>query len=344
MAKDLPMIAGVKVLPQMRGIPFCDLRRAIGAVEDDLLASAHRVFTSGVFLRGAETTAFEHEWAIYCGQRHCVCCASGTDALTLAAKALGLRSVSVQANSCWCTPEGLYRSGAHVRLVDIQADGSPSIASDSVLVPLFGRIPNSEESRAMLFDAAHVAGWRPPPHATVAWSFYPTKNLGAHGDAGAVTTNDDTIADRLRVLAGADTCFQNRHQITSRMDELQAALLRAKLRYLDGWNRQRRDIAEWYWHGLRSVSPVVRPDMGLHHLFVVRTPRRDRLHQLLSEAGIEFKIHYANPLSCHDAPWADGQQDCPNARAWCEEVTSLPCYPGLTAGDVEYICDVVNRL
>lgn len=179
---------------------------------------------STIYLRGPQTAAFEEKWAAYCGQKHCVTCNSGTDALTLAAAALEMAQAKVQANTLSLTAIGLERGGSKVVVADVDSSGRCCVA-DSQVVPvlLYGRVPSEAETSSVLFDAAHAHGWKPPSHATACWSFYPTKSLGALGDGGAVTTNDAQLAQAMRAISGQDDQFHSKRQITSRMDEVQAS-------------------------------------------------------------------------------------------------------------------------
>jgi dTDP-4-amino-4,6-dideoxygalactose transaminase len=193
------------------------------------------------YLRGPETKAFEEEWAAFCGQRYAVCCNSGTDALTLAAIALNLRTATIQSNTLPLTGIGLHRAGTEVRIADIDSNGNLDASiEDAVPVLMFGQLPASHQQTAKLYDAAHAHGWQPPTDAMAAWSFYPTKTLGALGDAGAVTTNDETLAETMRQLCGRDDKLLDSRQITSRIDEIQAAVLRVKLKYLNTWLVERK--------------------------------------------------------------------------------------------------------
>lgn len=326
-------------------IPFCDLSRALEPLRGEIIHAIDRVMERGWFLRGTETQRFEEEWAAYCGQKYCVACNSGTDALTLAAKALALHEVEVPANTLALTAIGLQQGGARVKLRDVDEDGQlPSAGSATVPVLLYGRLPNRVELEAKLFDAAHAHGWHPPAHAVACWSFYPTKSLGALGDAGAVTTNDAGLAELMVALSGRDDCFRDRRQITSRMDELQAATLRIKLRHLESWLAERRSIADQYRHNLSgtvALTSLNRDD--LHHLFVVRTHRRDELRSKLSVNGIETKVHWKEPLHRMRAGWADSEQSFLGAEAWCDSVLSLPCYPRLKEHEIRRICASIGE-
>jgi dTDP-4-amino-4,6-dideoxygalactose transaminase len=322
-------------------IPFCDLSRAHAPIRGELERAVSECIDRSWYLRGPQTRAFEEEWAAYCGQRHAVCCNSGTDALTLASIALGLDEARVQANTLPLTALGLARGGTRVRIVDIDQRGWPvSNPEDTVPVLIFGQTPTPAWSTASLVDAAHAHGWRPPAGTMAAWSFYPTKTLGALGDAGAVTTNDGALAELMRGLCGRDDTLRDGRQLTSRIDEIQAAVLRVKLRHLDAWLAEREAIGARYDtrlgpRGLALQSP------SLHHLYVIRTPGRDRLAAHLADAGIETKVHWPAPLHRLGGPWI-ADTACPNAEHWSASVLSLPCFPGLRPDEIDRICDAIE--
>jgi dTDP-3-amino-3,4,6-trideoxy-alpha-D-glucose transaminase len=322
-------------------IPFCDPGRVNRALHAGILDAIESTIESGTFLRGSQEAAFEQEWASYCGQRFAVGCSSGTDALTLAASALDLTTASVQANTLPLTALGLAASGLAVQIREIAGSGRLlEQHADAVPVLLFGRAPSHGESTARLFDAAHAHGWRPPDHATVAWSFYPTKSLGALGDAGAVTTNDPSVAERLRALRGPDDRLRDAKQITSRMDEIQAAILRVKLRHLDEWLERRAEIAARYdsaLTGLRLDDDV----NSLHHLYTIHVPRRDRVAAALEARGIETKVHWSSPLNKLNGPWESPDRSYDAAGRWALRILSLPCYPGLTPVEIDRVIAAV---
>ena len=326
-------------------VPFCDLTRANHALRADIDQAISRVIDRGWFLRGAETDAFEAEWAAYCGQAHCVSCNSGTDALTLAATAMQLREAWVPANTLPLTAVGLARSGAQIVADEVGDDGRlVTIRPQSVPVLLYGRIPSAAELTCKLFDAAHAHGWRPPVDATACWSFYPTKTLGAYGDGGAVTTNDMEFAATMRKLSGRDDQFHDARQITSRMDEIQAAILRVRLRHLDDWLSERHRLANLYMQYLPEHVRCISSTTGdLHHLFVVRIESRDELKTYLASHGVETKVHFPKPLHRHSASWAQPKSQLPGADAWCQSVLSLPCFPGLTEAEVRRVSALVAK-
>jgi aminotransferase EvaB len=322
---------------------FCDLRRALKPLRGEIECSLRRVLDRGWFLRGPETEAFESEWAAYCGQQYCVSCGSGTDALTLGALALRLDHAELQANTIPLTAVGLHRAGVRVIVRDVDASGRLNeVGKHSVPVLLYGRAPNTTELNATLFDAAHAHGWKPPTHAVACWSFYPTKSLGALGDAGAVTTNSAVLAAKIRELAGSDDQLRDGRQITSRMDEIQAAVLRIKLPHLDCWIEERRRIAGGYNEQLPNSVRSVGASWDFYHLFAVRVPDRGDLIRFLDDCGIQTKVHFPVPLHRQQAAWGDSSAHFPTAEDWCECVLSLPCYPGLLPAEIESICAAVT--
>ena len=324
-------------------IAFCDLGRALAPIRSDIDRAVSEVISSNWFLRGKHTAAFEEEWARYCGQSYSVCCNSGTDALTLATIALNLKTAVIPANTLSLTGVGLYRGGAQVRLSEIDKDGRMIDISqaDAVPVLLFGRLPTLAEEKVQLIDAAHAHGWHPT--ATAAFSFYPTKTLGALGDGGAVTTNDQALANEIRKLSGRDDVLHDKRQLTTRMDEIQAAILRIKLQHLDRWLAQRTEIGQRYDSRLEPRGLCIEGP-SLYHLYVIRLPtqeHRDQLANRLKMAGIETKVHWQDSLSELEGPWtANGNFS--NAQSWSKTVLSLPCYPGLTRSEVDYICDMIE--
>ena len=323
-------------------VPFCDLQRALDPIRSEIEAAIRRTLDSGWFLRGTETSAFEEEWASYCGQGYAVGCGSGTDALTIASLALHSRTAAIPANTLPLTAIGLSRGGSDVRLLDVGGDGRLiEVPPDAVPVLLYGRPPSASEITSKLFDAAHAHGWKPPRDAVAAWSFYPTKTLGAFGDAGAVTTNDFGLMTELRDLCGRDDVFRHKQQITSRIDEIQAAVLRVKLRHLNEWLQERREIAQIYEAALEPLGLTV-PGNSFYHLFVIRTSRRDELLRFLKQCGIETKVHWPHPLHTISGPWAHGAR-LENAEEWSQSILSLPCFPGLSRREIEYVCERIGQ-
>lgn len=327
----------------VKEIPFNDLARLHRPIRGEIDQAITETLDSGMFLRGTQVESFEHEWAAYCGQRFAVSCNSGTDALTLAAIALELETATIPANTLSLTAIGLNSGGAQVNLAEIDDDGRiASPGSDVVPVLLFGRLPMTWESSAVLFDAAHAHGWRPPIQATAAFSFYPTKTLGALGDGGIVTTNDPAVAERMRDLRGSDDQLRDSRQITSRMDEIQAAVLRVKLRYLDDWLADRRRIGSRYDEAFEPLG-ITLPGESLHHLYVVRVPERDLMQSALAGFGVASKVHWSQSLCDLAGPWQMPESSYDKARAWSASVLSLPCYPGMTEEELDVVINAVTK-
>ena len=326
----------------MNDIPFCDLTRANNPLRKEIEKAISSCIENSSYLRGRQTQLFEEEWAAFCGQKYAVCCNSGTDALSLAALALDMKKVGIPANTLPLTGIGLERGGAVVTIKEIDEDGwikEPS--EEDVPVLIFGRLPKSENVSVRLYDAAHAHGWQPPSDATAAWSFYPTKTLGAMGDAGAVTTDDEALAITLRELCGRDDVLHHRRQITSRVDEMQAAVLRVKLKYLSEWLDMREHIAQMYHKRLGHLG-ITLTGNSLHHLYVVKVKQRDALIAFLNSRNIGTKIHWSNPLHSLQGPWLS-KGEYRLAEKWCNSVLSLPCYPGLESFEVHFVCDAIEE-
>ena len=291
------------------------------------------------YLRGPETKSFEEEWAEFCGQKYAVTCNSGTDALEIATNALGLKNVYLQANTLPLSGIGIARGGAKIQISEVDSDGHiTSDKENSVPVLLFGRNPKS--NLALLYDAAHAHGWQPPINSCAAWSFYPTKTLGALGDAGAITTNDENLAQTMIELCGRDDELRNSRQTTSRIDEIQAAILRIKLKNLPDWLNQRQIIADQYNSRLSQLG-ITLTGKSHNHIYAIRVKQRDLLRRALSNAGIETKIHWSRSLNKVAGPW-NTSGNFLNAESWASEILSLPMYPGLTEVQVDFICDSIE--
>jgi dTDP-4-amino-4,6-dideoxygalactose transaminase len=353
-------------------VPFADLRRTTAAVRAELDAATARVLDSGWFVMGDEGRAFEREFAEWCGTAHAVGCASGTDAIELALRALGVGpgdEVVTQANTCVPTVAGIERAGATPVLCDVEPEAGTmdaeslrrTIGPDTravVPVHLYGQCTDVDALRdaagglPLVEDCAqaHGAALRGRPAGTMGelgtFSFYPTKNLGAVGDGGAVVTADAALDERLRLIrtyGEAERYVHVEHGVNSRLDELQAALLRAKLPRLTAWNERRAAIAATYDAALEGtpVRPLARlPDRrAVFHLYVVLTGAREAFRARLSDAGVGTLVHYPQPIHAY-APYRDLRRDpggLAAAEALAAEVVSLPLYPELTDGEVEHV-------
>jgi dTDP-4-amino-4,6-dideoxygalactose transaminase len=356
-------------------IPFLDLKAPHAELREELEAASRRVLESGWFIMGPECEAFEAEFAAYCGARHCVGVGNGLEALHLILRAMGVGpgdEVIVPSNTYIATWLAVSYAGATP--VPVEPDGrthnlDPARVEEAVTprtkaimpVHLYGQPADMDaigeiaarKGLRVVEDAAQAhgalyKGRRAGSLADAAgFSFYPGKNLGALGDAGAVVTDDADLADRVRVLRNYGSRVKYEHEsrgYNSRLDELQAALLRAKLPRLNEWNARRRRVAESYSQQLEGVAGLTLPVVpewaeAVWHLFVVRTPERARLQAHLAEAGVGTLIHYPKPPHMQTA-YADaghGAGDFPVAERLSEQVLSLPMGPHLSDDSVEYV-------
>lgn len=355
-------------------IPFLDLKSPYQELKAELDEAIARVVSSGWYIGGPEVDAFEADYATYCGAAHCAGVANGLDALHLALRAMDVGpgdEVIVPSNTYIATWLAVSQCGATPVPVepDERTFNIDPARIEVVITPrtrvilpvhLYGQPANMDEILAIarkhglkvLEDGAQAHGARykgqrlgAHGHA-VAWSFYPGKNLGAMGDGGAVTTNDPQLADRLRVLRnyGSRMKYVNEVQgYNSRLDPLQAAILRVKLAHLDEWNERRRAIAVRYQQGLAGCGLAL-PQVSewaehVWHLYVVRHPQRDALQQALADAGVGTLIHYPIPPHRQQA-YAERdykQGDFPIAEAMAEQVLSLPIGPHLSFEDQDRV-------
>lgn len=363
----------------MTKIPFLELKSQFLAIEPEIRAAIDAVFERSWFVLGEQVAAFEEEFAQYTGSAHAVGVGSGTDAIHLALRALGIGpgdEVITAANTCVPTLSGISASGATPVLVDadpqtltlapdvLEAAISPRTRA-VVPVHLYGHPADMDAIGAvteahgipLVEDCAQAHGAQYKGRvcgslgALGAFSFYPSKNLGAYGDGGAVTTDSAELADKLRKLRnyGEDKrYFHTSYGVNSRLDELQAAILRVKLRSLDAWNAVRRELAARYQEALEGV-PVTLPREApwarhCYHLFVIRTPQRDALRAHLEECGIGTQLHYPVPIHLQEAYRHLGRElgAFPASEAACGEVISLPLYPELSTAAVDEVCRAVS--
>jgi len=363
-------------------IPLVDLKTNYLAIEAEVRAAVERVLASGTYIGGPEVEAFEREYAAFAGVKHCVGVANGTDALELLVRAAKLGrhdEVLVPANSFIASALAVERAGAKVRLVDCTWDSlldvedcearrGPDVRA-VMPVHLFGQCAPMEAVGAfagrhgllVLEDAAQSQG--ASRHGTGAGafglgagtSFYPGKNLGAYGDAGAVLTQDDALARQVRALRNYGSEVKYSHPETgfnSRLDPVQAAVLRVKLKHLARWNEQRRAAARRYDELLAGLPEVTRPrtlDGNVHafHLYVVRLPeaKRDGVLQRLQADGVGAALHYPSPIHLQGAFKHLGHRagDFPVAEALSRQMLSLPLYPELTAEQQARVVDSLKK-
>jgi dTDP-4-amino-4,6-dideoxygalactose transaminase len=358
-------------------VPLVDLAWQHAQIADEVEQGFSRVLERTSFVLGPDVAEFEESYARYSGVRHCVGVGSGTDAIELALRALDLpprSDVIVPANTFIATALAALRGGFGVKIVDIDEDTflmepgrvQRAIGPDvSAVIPvhLFGQlapidaIAASVDGVPIVEDAAQSQGATVEGRrsgslgAIAATSFYPGKNLGAYGDAGAVTTNDAGLGDRIRHLRnwGSDKKYHHPEiGFNSRLDTLQAVVLSAKLARLDEWNRLRRVAAARYAELLGDhpeiVPPTVEsPEAHVWHLFVVRVPSRDDVLAKLNAEGIGAGIHYPVPLHLHGAMRELGYSrgDFPVAERLADEILSLPMFPGITESQQERAVDVL---
>ena len=359
-------------------VPFLDLHAAYESLRDELDAAYKRVMDSGWYILGEEVERFESEFATYCGSRHSIGVANGLDALRLGLQAMGVGpgdEVIVPANTFIATWLAVTHCGAtpvpvepldSTRNIDPARIEQALTSRTKVIVPvhLYGLPADLDPiisiarryGLRVLEDAAQAhgatyKGRRIGAHGdAVAWSFYPGKNLGAYGDGGALTTNDDVLADRLRTLRNYGSREKYINEIigyNSRLDPLQAAFLRVKLGALEEWNARRRAIAGVYLSRLAG-SPIGLPfvpedSVPSWHLFVIRHAHRDLLRQRLGEMGVDTLIHYPVPPHRQRVYEDAGilADEYPITQAMADTVLSLPMGPHLSMSGAERVCDAV---
>jgi dTDP-3-amino-3,4,6-trideoxy-alpha-D-glucose transaminase len=317
-------------------VPLFDPTSPLGPLRAELRAAVHRVIDGGQFILGPEVDAFEREWAAYLGAGHAVGVANGTDAITIALRALGVGpgdEVVVPSFTFWASAEAIPPTGARPVFCDVDPDTMciTAAAVKAVLTPrtkaviavhLFGNVAPVREIEALgvpvLEDAAQAAGstsvdGRPGAVATIAtFSFYPSKNLGAFGDGGAITTNDAALAERVRTLrfhGSADKVDYVEIGYNSRLDELQAAILRVQLPHLDGWAAARVAAGDRYAEALAGLVALPQATTGslpAWHLYVVRHAKPDTLLAALTAQGIGARRYYRVPVHAQPpmAPYA----------------------------------------
>lgn len=362
-------------------IPFLDLKRINARHEQELLQASARVLQSGWYILGSEVEAFEQEFAAYCGVQHCIGVANGLEALHLILRAWDIGpgdEVIVPSNTFIASWLAISQAGATPVPVEPAAEGF-NIDAQAVraaitprtraimAVHLYGRPADMQPLQAiarefglrLIEDAAQAhgalyQGQRAGALSDAAgFSFYPGKNLGALGDGGAITTNDAQLAERLRLLRNYGSREKYRHEeagYNCRLDELQAALLRVKLRHLQQENDERAAVAAYYQQALAGCGLQLPAADDEHsrsswHLYVVRSPQRDRLQQLLREAGVQTLIHYPLPPHLQGAyqGLGLGAGSLPRSEAIHREVLSLPIMPGMPRDWQEKVVEAVQQ-
>lgn len=353
-------------------IEFLNLKDVNRPYEDDIRQALSQVTDSGWYLYGHNVKRFEQDWAEYCGAKYCVACGNGLDALTLVLKAwqeLGRifigDEVIVPANTYIATILAVSECG----LIPVLVEPDPEtylISANSILnaitertrailpVHLYGQMCDMEQicsiakekNLLVLEDCAQAHG-NCRLNGTCAWSFYPSKNLGALGDAGAVTSDDEELASAVRKIAnyGSGQRYVNDYKgINSRMDEFQAAILSIKLKDLDRCNAKRKVIAERYNNEIRNphiVLPRIKTE-SVYHLYTIRCERREELLTYLREHGIATQIHYPIPPHKQTAYREWNNLSFPITEHIADTILSIPCNQTMTDEEVEYIIEVLT--
>jgi dTDP-4-amino-4,6-dideoxygalactose transaminase len=361
-------------------VPFLDLAAAYAELKSELDAVYGRVMASGRYILGEEVELFEREFAEYCGTKHCVGVANGLDALHLILRGYGIGpgdEVIVPSNTYIATWLAVSYVGADP--IPVEPDLStfnidPENLEDAITsrtkaiiaVHLYGQPAEmdaineiaTKHGLKVIEDAAQAQGahYKGRPTGSLGdasgFSFYPAKNLGAYGDAGCVTTNDDSLADAIEVLRNYGSREKYCNEVrgyNSRLDPLQAAFLRVKLRHLDEWNERRKRLAELYTRTLEGKAnlmlPHIRDDAGpVWHLYVVRTKQREKLQAHLKDAGIDTLIHYPRPphLQPAYAELGHSMGAFPIAESMADEVVSLPIGPHVSEEQARYLVDTLT--
>ncbi len=362
-------------------VPFTDLKLLHKPIKDELLHEIENIIDNASFILGEGVSNFERNFAGVCGAKHCVGVSSGTDANHMALWALGIGpgdEVIVPANTFVATAWGVTLCGATPVFADCEADScnidpidvSRKITSRTkavVAVHLYGQPAQMEELEAvcsssglkLIEDAAqaHLAEFKGRPAGSLSvvasFSFYPGKNLGALGEGGALTTSDDDLAARLRMLRdhGSDKKYYHKHfGHNYRMENIQGTALLVKLRYLEEWTNQRRSAAKYYYNNLEGIEQLTLPHemhyaKHVYHLFVIRCRERDKLMNFLSENGISTGLHYPVPLHLQECFSHLGYKrgNFPVTEDLADTCLSLPIYPGITEDQLAYICDKIKH-
>jgi len=362
-------------------IPFVDLIRQIEQIKNELDAAVKGVFKKGRFILSDNVKAFEEEFGSYCGSRYAVAVSSGTEAIRLALIAAGVKAgeeVITVPNTAVPTIAAIEAAGARPILVDIdyrtftmdtaKIERAITRKTKAIIpVHLYGQPADmapilkiaKKYSLAVIEDAAqaHGAKYKDKMVGSIGtlgcFSFYPTKNLGAYGDAGMVITNNYPLYKKLRLLRNYGETRRYYHKIkgfNSRMDELQAAILRIKLKKLNSWNETRRRLAHYYSQNIKGEGVVTPPAEAkyayhVYHLYVIRTKKRNRLRNFLRDNKIQTLIHYPLPVHKQEAYKDLGYKSgsLPVAESIAREILSLPLFPELRIKEIDAVVKAINK-
>lgn len=364
----------------MKNIPFVDLKAGFAPIKSEVMKAVEDVLDGMNLNLGPNCQAFEREFAAFCGVKHSIAVGSGTEAIQFALLAAGVKEgneVITSPHTFFATAEAIACIGAVPVFVDIDPVTyaiDPLLAEKKVtprtkaIIPIhmYGQCADmssissiaERHGLAVIEDAcqAHGALYQDRKSGSLGsagcFSFYFTKNLGAYGEGGAVTTSDDVIAERVRLYRNHGHISKYEHAVVGyngRLDEIQAAILRVRLRYLNEYNLKRRELAAAY-NRLLADTPLQLPAEAtdrkhVYHLYVVRTRERDRLIEHLNARGIGTGIHYRNPIHLQKAMAGYGYKhgDFPLSEKICDEILSLPIYPELADADLIYIADCIRE-
>lgn len=361
-------------------VPFVDLKRQYKSIKNEIDRAIKKVIDSSSFILGKEVKNFEEKFANYCNTKHCIGVSSGTDALYLALKALDVGygdEVITVSNTFIATALAISKCGTKPVIVDCSYDYNIDVTKiESVItektkaiipVHLYGQpadmspileiakkynikvVEDASQAHGALYNGKKVGGI-----ADVAcFSFYPAKNLGAYGDAGAITTNDKKIYEKIRLLRDYGQKRKYIHNIKGyncRLDELQASILKIKLKYIDKWNKQRRENASYYNQLLSNIEGIITPKernnaKHVYHLYVIRTKFRDELLKFLKSKSISTGIHYPIPihlqLAYSDLGYKKGSFNL--AEKYANMILSLPMFPELSQEEIEHIANEIKK-
>ena len=360
-------------------IPLVDLKAQYALIKDEIDEAIQRVLDNTSFIGGSEVTSFEADFAEYCGAKHAIGVSSGTEALRLSLIACGVGAgdeVITSPSTFIATVEAIAGVGAHTVFVDVDEETNnldPSLIEAAItdrtkaIIPvhLYGYpvdmdpvleiakrhglkvVEDAAQAHGAVYKGNRIGGFGD----VACFSFYPGKNLGAYGDAGGIVTNDDDMAAEIRLLRDHGRSDKYEHQVlgfNSRLDSLQAAILRVKLAHMEKWTEQRRAAAAIYGELLQDAGvrlPIERPGFKpVYHLFVIRTPQRDRIAAALKDAGVASGVHYPIPLHLQPAlkhlGYSEG--DFPNCEQNARECLSLPMFPELTEEQAQEVAKQVK--
>jgi dTDP-4-amino-4,6-dideoxygalactose transaminase len=373
--------AGISRRGKAMGVPFLDLRQQYWSIKDEVSAGVQQVMDSCRFVLGENVNSFEKEFASFCGTEYAVGVANGTDALRLALLVCGIEKgdeVITVPNTFIATAEAISQTGAKIVFVDINSstynidvfriEGAINEKTKAIVpVHLFGQPADMNPimkiarkyNLKVIEDAcqAHGAEYKGKKVGSIGdagcFSFYPSKNLAAFGDGGLVVSNGNKIAYKMKMLRDHGQIKKYEHLLegyNSRLDEMQAAILRVKLKRLDEWNKLRRKNASIYNHLLEDVDEVVMPSEAeyakhVYHLYVIRTHRRDELQDWLKSKGVGTGLHYPIPVHLQKAYEYLGYKegDFPVTEDCAKQILSLPMFPELTQKEIEKVVTEIKR-